>query len=132
MKGTLLFSRTGSTVRTGERRTADAHRMIGELMLRMGIEPHLVGFEPLCDGVRIAAEQERTSGAASPNGIYPAIGDLCETDAGEHAIRDAIGVGFLNPGGIHAEIFPFSDRPSNFEFICTVAELVRDRIKSGK
>ena len=132
MRGTLLFSRTGSTVRTGERRTADAHRMIGELMLRMGIEPHLVGFEPLCDGVRIAAEQERTSGAASPKGVYPAIGDLCETDAGEHAIRDAIGVGFLNPGGIHAEIFPFSDRPSNFEFICTVAELVRDRIKSGE
>ncbi len=132
MRETTLFSQAGRAVRGGDRRAADAHRMVGELLLRLGIGPHLVGFEPLCEGVRFAAEQDRVFGAASPAEVLPAIEDLCDVVSGEHAMRDAIGVGFLNPDGIHTEIFPFSDRPSNFEFICTVAELVRDRIASDK
>ena len=57
---------------------------------------------------------------------------LCDHVSQEHSMRDAIGAGFLNTDDIHARLFPFSDRPSNAEFIYTLAELVRDRIASER
>ena len=129
MKETILFADAGQTARGSERRTEDAHRLIGELLLRMGIGPHLVGFDPLCEGIRILAEQDREAGF-SPADVFPLIEELCGVTNGEHAVRDAICAGFLHPEEIHSQIFPFSNRPSNCEFICTLAELVRNRIRS--
>ena len=110
------------------RRRGDASRTAGELLLLFGITPHLCGFEPLCEGVRIVAERERTRERPPLSELQPAVGRLLGEQSPEHAIRDAIGVGFLDADEIHARLFPFSDRPSSAEFICTLAELVCDRI----
>jgi hypothetical protein len=99
------------------RRVGDAHRMIGELMLAFGVTPHLDGFDPISQGIRIRAER-KGQGALPPKKAL----------SHETAIRTAIGIGFLRADGIHAQIFPFTDRPSSSEFICTLAALVRDRI----
>ncbi len=110
------------------RRERDASRTAGELLLRFGITPHLCGFEPLCEGVRIVAERERACERPPLAQLQPAVERLCGEHSPEHAMRDAIGVGFLSPDEIHARLFPFSDRPSSAEFICTLAEMVCDRI----
>ena len=110
------------------RRRGDASRTAGELLLEFGITPHLCGFEPLCEGVRIVAEREREDERPPLSELQPAVGRLLDEHSPEHAMRDAIGVGFLGPDEIHARLFPFSDRPGSAEFICTLAELVMDRI----
>ena len=115
------------TARGSVRRVSDAHRVIGELLLSLGVTPHLCGYDPLCDGIRITAERECAC-IAHPNELFAAVEALCSVSNGEHAIRDAIGVGFTAPDDLHARIFPFTDRPTNSEFVCTLAELVRDRI----
>ncbi len=119
--------------RQGKRRSAvNTHRYIGELMLRLGIEPHLVGYDPLCGGIRIAAERDRASCVPVSERTLTTVETLCDHVSQEHSMRDAIGAGFLNTDDIHARLFPFSDRPSNAEFIYTLAELVRDRIASER
>ena len=110
------------------RRRGDASRTAGELLLRFGITPHLCGYEPLCEGVRIVAERERKDERPPLSELQPAVGRLYGEQSPEHAMRDAIGAGFLGPDEIHARLFPFSDRPSSAEFICTLAELVMDRM----
>lgn len=124
MNNRIRFERTAAG---HARRVSDAHRVVGELLLELGVAPHLVGYDPLCDGIRIASEQDRTW-AVQPAALNAAVETLCDASNGEHAIRDAIGVGFLRPDDLHARIFPFSKRPSNSEFVCTLAELVRDRM----
>lgn len=110
-----------------ERRVSDAHRAVGELLLTLGVTPHLSGYDPLSDGIRMTAERKRAC-AAHRNELFEAVETLCGTTNGEHAIRDAIDVGFASPGDLHAQIFPYTDRPTNAEFVCTLAELVRDRL----
>lgn len=110
------------------RRERDASRTAGELLLRFGITPHLCGYEPLCEGVRIVAERERERERPPLSELQPAVGRLLGNFGPEHAMRDAIGVGFLSTDGIHARLFPLSVRPGSAEFICTLAELVSDRI----
>ena len=110
------------------RRREDASRVVGELLLQCGITPHLCGFEPLSDGIRMTAERRRAQGRPPLDELQPAVGSLCGKHSPEHAIRDAIGAGFLFADTLHARVFPFSDRPSSAEFICTLAELVMDRI----
>lgn len=109
------------------RRVSDAHRMIGELLLSLGVTPHLCGYDPLCDGIRMTAERDRKN-AMHPNEMCMAVELLCGAPNGEHAIRDAIAVGFTERNDLHAAIFPFSARPTNSEFVCTLAELVRNRM----
>lgn len=109
-------------------REEDPERIIGELLLRFGITPHLKGYEPLREGVRITAERRRSSGRSPLADLGPTVGKICGERSTETAIHDAIGVGFLSADAIHTQLFPFSDRPSNAEFICTLAELVSDRI----
>ena len=109
-------------------RREDTTRIIGELLLRFGITPHLKGFEPLRDEVRITAEHERSGLRPPLADLSPTVGRICGKGCAEHAIHDAIGVGFLSADEIHTKLFPFSDRPSSAEFICTLAELVMDRI----
>ena len=36
------------------------------------------------------------------------------------------------PDAIHAQLFPFTDKPSSREFICTLAIHLRDRIRAGR
>lgn len=110
------------------RRTEDASRVAGELLLRCGITPHLCGFEPLKEGVRITAERSRASIRPPLAELQPAVGGLCGERSPDHAMRDAISVGFLSTDEIHTRFFPYADRPSSTEFICTLAELVADRI----
>lgn len=109
-------------------RVRHAQRVTGELLLEFGIGPHLAGFDPLIHGIRILAERDRAGGTSLPVILQPTIGSVCGSIAWEHAVRDAISVGFLNPDAIHTWAFPFSKRPTGAEFICTLAELVHDRI----
>ena len=115
-----------------DRKQWDApQRAAGEVLLQFGITPHLVGFDPLCSAIRILAERDRTEGECSFFGTQPTVSALWQDVDTEHAIRDALGVGFLGSDEIHARVFPFSDRPSSGEFVCTVAELLRDRMAEG-
>jgi hypothetical protein len=123
-----LFFQTAEYQKRMPYRQEDRARIAGELLLAFGITPHLVGFEPLREGVRITAERERGSERPPIRDLEPAVERLCGEHSPEHAMRDAIGAGFLGPDEIHTRVFPFSDRPSCAEFICTLAELVLDRI----
>ena len=109
-------------------RREDSRRITGEMLLAMGITPHLCGFEPLSEGIRITAERERGSERSPITDLVPAVRSLCGQCSPDHAMRDAIGVAFLAADEIHTRFFPFSDRPGSAEFICTLAELVLDRI----
>ncbi len=111
-----------------QRRKGDASRCAAELLLQFGITPHLSGFEPLTEGVRMTAERERRSMRPPIRDLEPAMRDLCGECRPEHAMRDAIGAGFAGTNEVFARVFPFSDRPGSAEFICTLAELVSDRI----
>ena len=107
-------------------------RAAEEMLLQFGITPHLGGFDPLCSVVRMMAEQDRSVGAPPFYGAQPTVAGLWQETDTAHAIRDALGAGFLGPDEIQAQIFPFSDRPSSAEFVCTVAELLRDRIAQNR
>ena len=110
------------------RREEDASRVVGELLLQCGITPHLLGFELLREQVRITAKRERLKNRPTLRDLRSATGSLCGACSAEHAVRDAIGAGFLSADGIHTRLFPFSDRPGSAEFVCTLAELALDRI----
>lgn len=110
------------------RRREDASRVVEELLLQCGITPHLSGFEPLSGGIRITAERERSHGRPPLAELQPAVGSLCGERSPEHAMRDAIGAGHLLSEEISTHLVSFPDRPSSAEFICTLAELVTDRI----
>lgn len=103
------------------RRAGDAHRTSAELLLQFGIMPHLYGYELLCDGIRTRAERSRPV-ARAPEGVRLVQGT---------ALHSAIDSGFLHADTIHAEYFPCEGRPSNSEFICTLAMLVRDRLSAA-
>lgn len=113
------------------RRKEDAARLIGELLLRCGITPHLCGFESLSEGVRITAERGRGSERPPLSDLQTAVNSICGAFSPEHAMRNAIGAGFFSRDAICARSFPFPDRPSSAEFICTLAEMVGDWI-AGK
>lgn len=112
------------TRRGSVRRAEDAHRIVGELLLRFGVTPHLCGFDALSSGIRLTAERERSAGMRGVDGNG---GKYLR----EHVMRIAIGSGFQCADTIHAQTFPFSDRPSNSEFICTLATLAHDRMMNG-
>lgn len=103
------------------RRAGDARRITAELLLQFGIMPHLCGYDLLCDGILSRAEH-RYAIERTPDDEKPGR---------QTALRSAIDAGFLHPGAIHARFFPCGDRPSNSEFICTLAELVRDRLAAS-
>ena len=128
MESGVVRSDTGRYVKRDARREENAQRVVGELLLRFGITPHLSGFDPLCGAIRIASERDRTNVMPPFYRIQPMVGELCRESNPDHALRDAIGVGFLRTDPMQAQLFPFSDRPSIAEFVCTLAELARDRI----
>ena len=126
LTGTIRSVYEDRNRKRGGRSGAPAQRAAGELLLRFGVTPHLCGFDPLCGAIRFSAERDRTEPPSV--GMRQICGALCRERSPEHALRDAIGIGFLTADGIHAEIFPFSNRPGSAEFVCTLAELVRDCI----
>ena len=131
MTGYVRSFETDRNVKRTARSKENTHRIAGELLLELGVAPHLCGFDPLCNAIRFTAERERSRPAPSLTGMQQAFGALCRERNPEHAVRDAIGAGFLGTDEIHTKLFPFSDRPSSAEFVCTLAELVRDRILPG-
>ena len=119
------ISRSACAVR--EKRD-EPQRAAAEMLLQFGITPHLGGFDPLCSEIRMMAERNRSEGVPPFFGARPTIAALWQDADTEHAIRDALSAGFMGPDGIHMQTFPFADRPSSAEFVCTIAELLRDRI----
>lgn len=115
----------------GVSRSDAPHRQIGEALLRIGIEPHLCGFDTLSDGIRITAERELRF-APFRTHMEPTLGSLNGTAGWEHMMRDAIRAGFLNADEVQAKLFPYTDRPGNAEFVCTLAAALCDRIASKK
>ncbi len=73
------------------RRTRDAHRQIGELLLAIGITPHTEGYAMLRDGSRLIADCDRYRRIGMTEALYPLIGTgFGHGNAAEHAMRDAI------------------------------------------
>lgn len=124
---TILYQKERNGNRTSCRRE-DARRAAEELLLACGITPHLCGFAPLSEGVRITAERKRKRTGLMITELEQTMARLCGERGAEHAMRDAIGAGFLGTDGIRSQLFPYADRPSCAEFICTLAELVIDSI----
>ena len=120
MTETMYSFRTREDRPGSANRTGDAQRTTGEMLLRFGITPHFCGFGSLYCGICVRAEREQT-GEIPPGGYLR-----------ESAMREAIGGGFLNAGAIGTEPFSRARRPTNSEFICTLAELIRDRVRANR
>lgn len=101
-------------------------RMIGETMLALGILPHLNGYRPLCEAIRVVMQADRTARIRYSD-VVKWTEELFGLKDADHAMRDAIRTGFLNEVEEQRAMFPFTKRPSNAEFIWTVAEALRDR-----
>ena len=103
-------------------------RFAGEVLLRFGITPHLHGYEPLCSAIRLITDRTDGTGVPPYYGAHPTVSALWRNIDTEHEMRDALGVGFLITDEIHTRVFPYTNRPSSGEFVCTIAELLRDRV----
>lgn len=74
------------------RRTADAQRQIGELLLSLGVTPHTEGYAMLRDGARLLSDGDRCRRMRLTNELYPLLGESFERkqSRAEHAMRDAV------------------------------------------
>lgn len=111
------------------RRTRDAHRQAGELLLALGITPHTAGYAMLRDGSRLVADCDRCRQIGMTEALYPLIGTSFGRRAGaEHAMRDAIRTAWRRMDG---EAFE-KEAPSNAALLYRLAgqlAIVREREK---
>ena len=102
-------------------------RIIGDLMLDLGIMPHLNGYLPLFEGVRILAGADRTQ-YISYSEVIPQVNALTGLSDSRSAMRTAIAQGAARAQDRYRAVFHHTSKPTNMEFLCTVAEIVRDRV----
>lgn len=108
---------------------------ISELLYKMGVPAHIRGYKYLRDAIELVVKDESILQAITKN-LYPSVGEKhggCSASKVERAIRHAIELTFLNGNmdllnkifasrtGIHL----LNGKPSNSEFIATVAEWLR-------
>ena len=111
-------------------RTRDAGRCVSELLMGLGIAPHLKGYAALRDGVRMLAETSRTRRIRTNEDLYPLLGE--KGSQIEHAVRDAIRTAWERNAETAAQtdLFFGIEQPTNAVFLYTLAERVRDRMNA--
>lgn len=102
---------------------------ISNIFISIGIPPNIKGYVYLREGIKMAVENPRVINNVT-KGLYPVIGERCETSASkvERAIRHAIEVAW-NRGRIDAinaifgaRVYIGTEKPTNSEFIALVAD----------
>lgn len=108
-------------------RMRDAHRQTGELLLRLGVTPHTVGYAMLRDGVRLVSDGDRFRIVRATEELYPTIGKgYCANIYGvEHAMRDAIHLAWQRENGERGSLRFEDTAPGNTEFLYLLAGEVR-------
>ncbi len=100
--------------------------IIGELLHRLGIRPHLRGYYPLFEGIMILVAAGRLQYVPYPE-ILRQIDTIYDLPDTAHAMRDAIASGVSHRPDEYSAVFLRTSRPGNKEFLYTVAEIARDR-----
>lgn len=101
--------------------------VIAEMMLDLGVMPHLSGYVPLLEGIRVLASADRTRRIPYRE-ITEWIDALYGAADSAHAMRDAIARGTAETAAGCGTLFLHAPQPGNKEFLYSVAEIVRDRV----
>ena len=113
----------------------DVYYFVKQLLLKLGIAPHLKGYEYLSCAVALAVEKENLS----VRNIYKSTADHCNTTQScvERAVRNAVSafskkenVNYLN-SLLGSRLFDAYSYPSSGAVICYLAEYVRFAIYNG-
>lgn len=120
----------------GEKRV---EQLISELMLDMGVPAHLKGYRYIRTAVLMAEEDMKVVGSVTKL-LYPEIAKQYNTTDGkvERAIRNAIEISWERGNKkTFEEMFGYcaesgQGRPTNSEYIATIADTVRMKLaKNG-
>ena len=111
----------------------DSH--VAELLLRIGVPPHLNGYKFIRQAVMMAIEQPRVLDRVTKS-LYPAVADYFQTTPSrvERSIRHAIYLTWERGGAaafeqiVERSDFPDHVRPTNCEFIALLSERIRFRL----
>lgn len=125
---------SGGTPVRGVRRTRDAQRETGELLLRLGVTPHTEGYAMLRDGARLIARCGRYRQIGMTNELYPLLaeGYRQRDGAAEHAVRDAIRLAWQREDPDRQALCCDGGTPSNAAFLYLLAgQMRRGRIPNG-
>lgn len=113
----------------------DVYYFVKQLLLKLGIAPHLKGYEYLSCAVALSVDRD----SSSIMDIYKMTADYCKTTQGcvERAVRNAVSVfsrkenvNYLN-GLLGSRLFDAYSYPSSGAVICYLAEYVRFSIYRG-
>ena len=103
---------------------------IAEMLLSLGFQPHLKGYHfTLAAIMEVRANNTIIYGGIT-KGLYPAIAKKfnCKPSHVERAIRHSIECAMSTLSPWWKQVFKFmpsTDKPTNGEFLATVAEMVR-------
>lgn len=108
---------------------------VADLLLRIGVPPHLNGYKFIWQAVMMAIEQPRVLDRVTKS-LYPAVADHFQTTPSrvERSIRHAIYLTWERGGAaafaqiIERSDFPNHVRPTNCEFIALLSERIRFRL----
>lgn len=108
---------------------------VADLLLRIGVPPHLNGYKFIRQAVMMAIEQPRILDRVTKS-LYPAVADHFQTTPSrvERSIRHAIYLTWERGGAapfaqiVERSDFPSHVRPTNCEFIALLSERIRFRL----
>ena len=105
------------------RRYADARRQIGELLFRLGVTPHTVGYAMLRDGVMLLSDGDRYRQMQLTTELYPLLGESAQKKTGqaEHAMRDAVRLAWQKEGAASEIPYIGEETPSNAALLYQLA-----------
>ena len=114
--------------------TVDIHATVAHHLRLLGIPTHLDGYRQLCFALPMFAENPNQ---LMTKELYPAVAELCgskDSRSVEHSIRKAIHGAWLHKdNAIWRKYFSMGSMgnipcPTNKEFICRLAEMLRTSI----
>lgn len=110
-------------------------KQMAEILMSIGIPAHIKGYRYILDALEIIKKDPLAMDKGITKYIYPEIAGR-HTDATpsrvERAIRFAIETAFDKESLGWMRVFKYSglDRPTNMEFLATLAEVVRLKLVS--
>lgn len=119
-------------IQTDRENLQELEKNVSEFMLELGIPAHLRGYQFLRSAVLLCVEDMELVGSVTKL-LYPDLARLYETTPQkiERAIRNAIEVSWERGNGeLFEELFGYCNageysRPTNSEYIATVADYIR-------
>lgn len=119
-------------IQTDRENLQELEKNVSEFMLELGIPAHLRGYQFLRSAVLLCVEDMELVGSVTKL-LYPDLARLYETTPQkiERAIRNAIEVSWERGNGeLFEKLFGYCNtgeysRPTNSEYIATVADYIR-------